>query len=191
MGARGRTRRGQRRNADALDAVLERPLFDYLGAAGVVAILLGLSERFAGVDVLGHLDGAQRADLYGRLIGPLSIVASIATAGLAVYAGATGPTMTLLRRWYGQRVLKQFRGAAAAAGLAVLALLVVYVAQVGYEADWSRWIALGAAAFVILRTLRVLYFYSNVLAIIDEDKTPADPLPSLDDLPPQRRAPAA
>ncbi|SNR35715.1 hypothetical protein [Blastococcus mobilis] len=176
MGTR-RTRR------DRLDAILEAPAVDYAGATILVGLVLVLAQKLSGFDVLGHLDDAQRADLYGRLIGPLSIVASIGTAGLAVYAGNAGPTMTLLRATFGGRVLKQFRGAAAAAGLGVLILIAVYVAQVGYDADWTRWIALGAAAFLMLRTLRVIYFYSHVLKIVDEDKVPLPPRPSLDDLP--------
>jgi hypothetical protein len=176
MGAR-RTQR------DRIDAVLEAPATDYIGATVIVGGVLALAQPWQGFDVLGHLDDAARADLYGRLIGPLSIVASIATAGLAVYAGNSGPTMTLLRAVYGRRILKQFRGAAAAAGIGVLALVAVYVAQVGYGADWTRWIAMGAAVFIVLRTLRVIYFYSHVLTIVDEDKVPPQPRPSLDDLP--------
>jgi hypothetical protein len=96
--------------------------------------------------------------------------------------------MTLLRAAYGPRILKQFRGAAAAAGLAVVLLVCVYVAQTGYNADWSRWVAMGTVAFVVLRTVRVLFFYSHVLAFIDEDKTPVPPRKNLDDLPLRRPA---
>jgi hypothetical protein len=182
MGAVAARKKRRARRA-SLDRLLERPIIDYAGALVLVLVLFGIAQKFGGLDVLGHLTGAERADLYGRLIAPLSIVASIATAGLAVYAGATGPTMTLLRRVYGQRVLKQFRGAAAAAGIAVLVLISVYVAEVGYEAAWTRWVVMGTAAFVVLRTVRVIYFYSNVLKIIDEDKTPPPPRPRLEDLP--------
>jgi hypothetical protein len=178
---------GQGAGRERLERALERPWVDYLGAGLVTAALLLAAEKWAAVDALGHLSDAQRVDLYGRLVAPLSIVASIATAGLAVYASASGPTMTLLRSVYGDRVLKQFRGAAVSAGLAVVVLIGAYIAQTGYAADWFRWFVVAIAAFVILRTIRVLYFYSNVLRVIDEDKVPPKPRPSID-RPARRRA---
>ncbi|MGY2078828.1 hypothetical protein [Modestobacter sp. SYSU DS0657] len=171
------------------DLVLERPVLDYVGALITVGLLLGLAQYFAGADVLGHLSDVARVELYGRLIAPLSIVASIATAALAVYAGNQGPTMTLLRAAYGARVLKQFRGAAVAAVVGVVILIAAYVAQTGYNADWTRWVVIGATAFIVLRTIRVLFFYSHILKIVDEDKTPLPPRPRLDDLPARRPNP--
>lgn len=180
----------RRRLRDRIDdLILERPALDFVGALLLAGALLGLAQRFPAADVLGHLTDTARADLYGRLIGPLSIIASIATAGLAVYAGNQGPTMTLLRAAYGSRVLKQFRGAAAAAVIGVVTLIAGYVAQTGYNADWTRWVIIGVSIFIVLRTVRVLFFYSHILNIVDEDKTPTPPRPRLDDLPVRRPTP--
>lgn len=173
----------RQRAGDRLERALERPSVDYVGAAIVTAALVLLSTKWVWLDLLGQLSAMARLDLYGRLIAPLSIVASIATAGLAIYASASGPTVTLMRGAYGSRILKQFRGAAAAAGLAVVVLLAAYVAQAGYQADWVRWVVLGTVIFVAIRAARVLYFYGNVLVVVDEDRIPAAPLKSLDDQP--------
>lgn len=174
---------GQRETRDALERLLERPVVDYAGAALVTGAMLITGLWWHGLDVLGHLDPAQRTDLYGRLIGPLSIVASFGTAGLAVYASASGPAITLMRGVYGKTILKQFRGAAVAAGVTVLTLVVAFVAQQGYQANWSRWIVIAAFTWVVLRTARVIYFYTNVLKVADEDKMPPRPRRSLDELP--------
>ena len=87
----------------------------------------------------------------------------------------------MLRAIYGTRVLKQFRSAAFAPGFAVVLLLATYVAEAGYAAFWGRWVPLIASIFVVCRAIRVLYFYSGVLSVVDEDATPPVELPSIDD----------
>ncbi len=170
------------------ERLIERSALDYLGAVVSVGVLLAAARFQPHVDVLAELAAPQRAELYSKLIGPLSIVASIGTAALAVYAAAQGPRMTLLRAVHGERLVQQFRGAAVAPGLAVVALIVAYVAELTAVVAWPRWLALGAFIFVLLRALRVLYFYTGLLVTAGEDKDTPARRPSIDDLPvPTRR----
>lgn len=164
-----------------LERALERPAVDYLAATAAVGLLLLVARSHRSVDVLAALNPAQRADLYSKVLGPLSIVASVATAGLAVYSSGQGSRMSLLRAVHGPQLLKQFRGAAVAPGIAVIGLLVAYVADLGHSADWARWLALGCLLFVLLRAVRVLYFYTGLLQTAGEDKDPEPSLPSIDD----------
>ncbi len=164
-----------------IERALERPALDYGVAAAVVGLLFVLARIYRSVDVLAALSPTQRADLYSKALGPLSIVASVATAGLAVYASGQGSRMSLLRAVHGPQLLKQFRGAAVAPGIAVVSLLVAYVADLGHSAGWARWLALGSALFVLLRAARVLYFYTGLLQTAGEDKDPEPALPSIDD----------
>ncbi len=152
------------------EQVMERPVLDYVGAALSIGLLLVAARFEPRVDVLAELTAPQRAELYSKLIGPLSIVASIGTAALAVYAAAQGPRMTLLRAVHGERLVQQFRGAAVAPGLAVVVLIVAYVVELTAVVSWPRWLALGSFIFVLLRAVRVLYFYTGLLLTAGEDK---------------------
>ena len=164
-------------------------MYDYLIVLLLMLALVALSRRFHTVDVLAVLSRAQRADLYSKALGPLSIVASIATAALAVYSSSTGTRMTMLRAVYGDVILRQFLSAALAPGVAVVGLFVAYVADLGYVAAWARWLAIGCLVFVAVRTGRALYFYVNVLKTAGDDKAPAATLRTIDELPvPARRA---
>lgn len=169
-----------------IERFLERPIIDYIGSAVVIAVVIAAAHRWHSVDTLRALKPEQRADLYSKVFGPLSIVASVGLAGLAVYSSGQGTRMSLLRALYGRRLLKQFRGAAAAPGVAVLALITAYVAEVGHNAGWARWLAVGSIVFVLFRSVRVLYFYTGLLESAGADKDPEPRRPSIDD--PVRRS---
>ncbi len=170
-----------------VERALEQTLLDYVAAALAVTVLVVLAHFWAPADVLAPLSSAQRADLYSKVLGPLSIVASVATAALAVYSSGQGPRMGLLRGLHGDVLIKQFRGAAVAPGIAVVALLIAYVADLGHQVAWARWLAIGASLLVLLRAVRVIFYYTGLLVTAAADKDPEEPLRTLDEQPlPQR-----
>ncbi len=164
---------------------------DYAASALVIGAALVVQRWVPAVDYLQPISPEIRADLYSKALGPLSIVASIATAALAIYATAQGPRVTLLRAVYGKKMLVQLRGAAVAPGLAVVALLVAQAAELRALAldaqsvgpAWARWLVLGALTFVLLRGGRVLHYYTGLLVTAGEDKQPEARRRSINELP--------
>ncbi len=166
-----------------LSLLLERTSIDYVVAALAMAACLAAAQKWPKVDVLGQLSSVERLTLYGYLIGPTALLLTIAGGALAAYTSASGPRMAILRAFAGERIRRQFAGAVTAPGLAVVSLIAAYVAEAGYNARSARWLVLVASAFVVVRTTRVLYFYTGMLRMVDEDKEEPQPLPSLDDQP--------
>src|SRR5687768_4252732 len=89
------------------DQLLERAALDYLAAAVAVGLLLLIVHYVPAADPFEMLTADERAETYSKVIGPLSIIASIATAALAVYAAAQGPRITLMRTVFGKTLLRQ------------------------------------------------------------------------------------
>lgn len=183
MGTFGRTS-----TTDRALRLLERPGIDYVAMLLLLGAALAGAQRSEEVDPLGGLSGDDRLALYGHLLTAISLSLALAGVALAVYTGATGPRVTLLRAVAGARLRRQFTGALTGPALSAAAILTAFVLQAGGDA-WSRWIAVGAIAFLGARTARLIYFFTALLREADEDHEPevAEKLANLDDQPLRRR----
>lgn len=161
------------------DPVYERPAFDWLWAATLVAAHYAVVWITGQGDIMAWHGPERRSTIYVTLAGSTGTLLAVVSVGLGIYLSASGERMRWLRRhasWRGTRVWL-------AVVVNLLVTLVVAIAALATDssvdaagevvkgAEWMRWLVQLAVLSLAISFTRMLLFFRAVLTTkgLDED----------------------
>lgn len=143
--------------------MLERPGFDYLWVAVLVAIHIAVVWVWSVGDVLTWNGVERRVVLYRTAAATASLILTVALAGIALYVGGGGRRLAWFRKYAGRTGLQLWTCVVTALLWMVLVSLVAIAIDGAGAASHVRWAFEGAALLAVWRVVRAYVLYKDQL----------------------------
>lgn len=153
------------------DVWSEVPGLDWLAAFFLLAAHASWWKWGAGLNPFEGLPSDRRKDIYTTTASVAALVGGFATAAIAQYASSRGETVQVMRRRFGPSLRKNWSSILSSMLLVAGGCIILLVLDRSPKPGGTAWVAEFLLVFGALRSMRLVWLFSALIAVTDRDAT--------------------